>query len=113
MKRDSSRRDFRPFEAQIGGSPVWAFPFGRNRVYVTIPAFMDHPFLEALKKKILIFDGAMGTNLQLQNLTPQDFDGKDGCNEYLVVTKPDAVRKIHQSFLEVGCDAIETDTFGS
>ena len=43
----------------------------------------------------------------------QDFEGKDGCNEYLVLTKPEAIRQIHESFLAVGCDAIETDSFGS
>ncbi len=70
-------------------------------------------FLDLLKKKVLIFDGAMGTNIQVLNLTPKDFGGKDGCNEYLVLTKPEAIRKIHENFLEVGCDAIETDSFGS
>jgi len=70
-------------------------------------------FLEALKEKVLIFDGAMGTNLQFLDLTPHDFGGKDGCNEYLVITKPEAVRGVHRSFFEVGCDAVETDTFGA
>src|ERR687892_552268 len=70
-------------------------------------------FLEALKERIVVFDGAMGTNIQTQNLTPDDFGGLDGCNEYLVVTKPDAVEKVHADFLEVGCDVIETDTFGA
>src|SRR3989338_2492339 len=55
----------------------------------------------------------MGTNLQFQNLTPQDFGGKDGCNEYLVITKPEAVAKVHHDFFEAGCDAVETDTFGA
>ena len=74
---------------------------------------MPHPFLELLKERVLVFDGAMGTNIQLLNLTSADFGGKDGCNEYLILTKPDAIRGIHRSFLEVGCDAIETDSFGS
>lgn len=74
---------------------------------------MKHPFLEALGKKVLIFDGAMGTNIQRLSLSPADFQGKDGCNEFLVVTKPEAISQIHQGFLEVGCDAIETDTFGA
>ncbi len=74
---------------------------------------MEHPFFEALKKKVMVFDGAMGTNLQLLNLKPDDFGGKDGCNEYLVITKPEAVRTIHKSFLEAGCDAVETNSFGS
>ena len=74
---------------------------------------MKHPFLELCKNKIVVLDGAMGTNLQKQFLTPQDFGGKDGCNEYLVITKPEAVRKIHEDFFAVGCDAVETNSFGS
>lgn len=69
-------------------------------------------FLDILKERIVVFDGAMGTNIQVQNLTPDDFGGLDGCNEYLVMTKPEAVEKVHAGFLEVGCDVIETDTFG-
>lgn len=74
---------------------------------------MSHPFLKKLNEKVLVFDGAMGTNLQTLNLTSQDFGGKDGCNEYLVVSKPDAIRSVHESFLKAGCDVIETNTFGS
>jgi 5-methyltetrahydrofolate--homocysteine methyltransferase len=70
-------------------------------------------FLDTLKERIVVFDGAMGTNIQVQNLTPEDFGGLDGCNEYLVVTKPEAVEKVHAGFLEAGCDVIETDTFGA
>ena len=70
-------------------------------------------FLDTLKERIVVFDGAMGTNIQVQNLTPDDFGGLDGCNEYLVVTKPEAVEKVHAGFLEAGCDVIETDTFGA
>ncbi|HKO60045.1 MAG TPA: methionine synthase, partial [Pyrinomonadaceae bacterium] len=70
-------------------------------------------FLEALKERIIVFDGAMGTNIQVQNLTPDDFGGLDGCNEYLVVTKPEAVEKVHAGFFEAGCDVVETDTFGA
>ncbi len=70
-------------------------------------------FLDALKERIVVFDGAMGTNLQTQNLTPDDFGGLDGCNEYLVITKPEAVRNVHAAFYEAGCDVVETDSFGS
>jgi 5-methyltetrahydrofolate--homocysteine methyltransferase len=70
-------------------------------------------FLDILHERIVVFDGAMGTNIQSQNLTADDFDGLDGCNEYLVVTKPEAIEKVHAGFLEVGCDVIETDSFGS
>ncbi len=54
----------------------------------------------------------MGTSVQDQNLDPGDFGGLDGCNEVLVRTRPDVIRDIHASFLAVGCDAVETDTFG-
>ena len=74
---------------------------------------MAHPFLKRLNEKVLVLDGAMGTNLQTQNLNSGDFGGKDGCNEYLVITRPDAIRQVHESFLKAGCDAIETDTFGA
>ena len=57
----------------------------------------------------------MGTNLQLLGLGPGDFGGPDleGCNEILVESKPDLVTQVHRSFYEVGCDVVETDTFGS
>jgi len=70
-------------------------------------------FLETLNERIVVFDGAMGTNLQVQNLTLDDFGGLrfEGCNENLLVTRPDAVEKVHAGFLEVGCDVIETNSF--
>ena len=73
---------------------------------------LDH--LNSPKRPVLVFDGAMGTSLQTQNLTAEDFGGAEyeGCNEYLVQTKPEAVAKVHRGFLEVGADVIETDTFG-
>jgi 5-methyltetrahydrofolate--homocysteine methyltransferase len=69
-------------------------------------------FLDALARRVLIFDGAMGTSVQALDLSPEDFGGLDGCNEVLVRTRPEAIRDIHASFLAVGCDAVETDTFG-
>jgi 5-methyltetrahydrofolate--homocysteine methyltransferase len=72
-------------------------------------------YLDALEKKVLVFDGAMGTSLQLQNLTAEHFGGEqyNGCNDYLVISYPEAVEKVHRSFLEVGVDVLETDTFRS
>jgi 5-methyltetrahydrofolate--homocysteine methyltransferase len=69
--------------------------------------------LETLKERIVVFDGAMGTNLQVQNLTLDDFGGPrfEGCNENLLVTRPDAVEKVHAGFLDVGCDVVETNSF--
>ena len=79
---------------------------------------MNSPFLNRLRspeRPVIVFDGAMGTNLQVQNLTAADFGGAEyeGCNEYLVRTKPEAVAKVHRDFLAAGADVIETDTFGS
>lgn len=75
----------------------------------------DCSYLRAVSDRVVIFDGAMGTNLQLAELTADDFGGPDleGCNELLVVTRPDAVDRVHRSFFEVGCDVVETDTFGA
>lgn len=78
---------------------------------------MTSAFLERLHhpdRPVIVFDGAMGTNLQVQNLTAEDFGGPEyeGCNEYLVHTKPEAVAKVHRDFLAAGADVIETDTFG-
>jgi 5-methyltetrahydrofolate--homocysteine methyltransferase len=72
-------------------------------------------YLQAVAERVVIFDGAMGTNLQLAELTAEDFGGPDleGCNELLVVSRPDAVDRVHRSFFEVGCDVVETDTFGA
>jgi 5-methyltetrahydrofolate--homocysteine methyltransferase len=72
-------------------------------------------FLETIKERIVVFDGAMGTNLQLQNLTVDDFGGPqlEGCNEYLLISKPEAVENVHSAFFEVGCDVVETNSFGS
>lgn len=76
-------------------------------------AFLDR--LHSSERPVIVFDGGMGTNLQTQNLTAEDFGGKDyeGCNEYLVYTKPEAVANVHRGFLEAGADVIETDTFGA
>ncbi|MDE3138734.1 MAG: homocysteine S-methyltransferase family protein, partial [Acidobacteriota bacterium] len=73
------------------------------------------PYLAALAQRVLIFDGATGTNLQTQDLSADDFGGSafEGCNELLVLTRPDAVERLHRSFLDVGVDVIETDSFGS
>ncbi len=71
------------------------------------------PYLLALDARVLVFDGAMGTSIQSLDLNADDFGGKEGCNDVLVVTRPDVIRTIHASFLAVGCDVIETDTFNA
>ncbi|EOR22847.1 methionine synthase [Niallia nealsonii AAU1] len=70
---------------------------------------------EKLKQKILIMDGAMGTMLQREDLTADDFGGEEleGCNENLNLTKPDIITKIHEAYLKAGADIIETNTFGA
>jgi 5-methyltetrahydrofolate--homocysteine methyltransferase len=77
--------------------------------------YTNRRYLDALEKKVLVFDGAMGTSLQNQNLTAEHFGGEqyNGCNDYLVISYPQAVEKVHRSFLEVGVDVLETDTFRS
>jgi 5-methyltetrahydrofolate--homocysteine methyltransferase len=72
-------------------------------------------YLEELSRRVLIYDGAMGTNIQRYNLTAEDFGGRalEGCNDNLVLTRPDVIQAIHESFLEVGCDVVETCTFQS
>ncbi len=72
-------------------------------------------YLDALQEKVMIFDGAMGTSLQRQNLTAAEFGGERtfGCNDYLVITYPQAVETVHRSFLDAGVDVIETCTFRS
>ncbi|MFI5202800.1 MAG: homocysteine S-methyltransferase family protein, partial [Candidatus Kapaibacterium sp.] len=70
---------------------------------------------QLIRERPLVFDGATGTNLQTQNLTPDDFGGEHlaGCNEYLIRSKPSAVERVHSDYLTAGADIIETDTFGS
>jgi 5-methyltetrahydrofolate--homocysteine methyltransferase len=69
---------------------------------------------ELLARRILVIDGAMGTQLQARNLTAADFGGAayEGCNEYLNLTRPDVVREIHAAYLAAGADIVETNTFG-
>jgi len=75
--------------------------------------YTNRRYLDALEERVLIYDGAMGTNLQKLNLAPEHYGGERfvGLNEILVLTYPQAVEQVHRSFLEVGVDVIETDTF--
>jgi len=68
---------------------------------------------QALSSRTVIADGAMGTMLQEADPTLEDFQGHEGCNEILNVSRPDIVRKVHDQYLAVGVDAIETNTFGA
>ena len=75
--------------------------------------YTNRRYLDALENRVLIYDGAMGTSLQQQNLTAEQFGGEryNGCNDFLVISYPQAVERVHRSFLDVGVDVIETDTF--
>ena len=75
---------------------------------------MSKNFLDLLKEKVVVFDGAMGSNLQSQNLSIEDWGGAnfENCSENLLYTKPDAIAQVHLGFLEAGVDVIETNSFG-
>src|SRR5256886_5588784 len=70
-------------------------------------------FLQAVLERVVIYDGAMGTNIQFRNPSVDDFWGNEGCNELLVLSRPDIIKDIHAGFFGVGCDVVETDTFGA
>ena len=70
-------------------------------------------FREAIEKRVLVFDGAMGTQIQGFGLKPADFGGKEGANDLLTLTRPDLVEAIHGRYFAAGCDVVETNTFGS
>ncbi|MCC6580859.1 MAG: methionine synthase [Phycisphaeraceae bacterium] len=71
-------------------------------------------FADQLRRRVLFFDGAMGTSIHSLDLDlDKDYLGRENCTEVLVLTRPDAIQRIHESFLEVGADVVETDTFGA
>ena len=69
-------------------------------------------FLQTVKERVVVYDGAMGTNIQARNPTLDDYWGKENCSEILVLSRPDIIRDIHADFFRVGCDVVETNTFG-
>jgi len=71
------------------------------------------PLRQTLSERVVVADGAMGTMLQAANLTLDDFEGHEGCNEVLNVTRPDVVRSVHDAYFAVGVDCVETNTFGA
>ncbi len=70
-------------------------------------------FLDLCREKVLIFDGAMGTQIQARNLGPDDFWGQEGFNEILNLSRPDVISEIHAAYFEAGADVVETNTFGA
>src|ERR1700746_586227 len=69
-------------------------------------------FLQTVKERVVVYDGAMGTNIHKRNPTLDDYWGKENCSEVLVLSRPDLISDIHASFFAVGCDIVETNTFG-
>jgi 5-methyltetrahydrofolate--homocysteine methyltransferase len=68
-------------------------------------------FLQTVRERVVIYDGAMGTNIQKRNPTLDDYWGKENCSEVLVLSRPDIIRDIHADFFRAGCDVVETNTF--
>ncbi len=101
--------------------------FGENYNHMISPSHA-HPFISShplasdrakllettLQERILVLDGAMGTAIQELSLQAKDFGGEalEGCNENLVLTRPDVIQGIHEAYLKAGCDIVETNTFG-
>jgi 5-methyltetrahydrofolate--homocysteine methyltransferase len=74
---------------------------------------LTNEFLSALTERVLVADGAMGTMLQAADLSLDDFQGLEGCNEILNVSRPDVVASVHEAYFDAGADAVETNTFGA
>jgi 5-methyltetrahydrofolate--homocysteine methyltransferase len=72
----------------------------------------EKTYLDLVRERVVVFDGAMGTSIQRYNLDAAGYGGIEGCNEYLVFHDPRIIEEIHASFLEAGVDVLETDTFG-
>ena len=70
-------------------------------------------FRDSLKQGIILFDGAMGTQIQALNPSDEEWDGKQGCSEVLNLTAPEKIQKIHEAYYEAGSDVVETNTFGA
>src|SRR5512137_1868032 len=77
--------------------------------------FTNRRYLDAVADHVVVFDGALGTNIQKLNLSAADFGGEKlwGCNDYLVISQPGVIENIHASFLAAGCEVVETCTFRS
>src|SRR5579864_8201894 len=69
-------------------------------------------FLDTVRERVVIYDGAMGTQIQDRHPTLDDFWGNENCSEVLVLSRPDMIRDIHAAYFKVGADVVETNTFG-
>ena len=90
-------------------------PCERERPIGSVRRMPGQPYLEAVRERIVVFDGAFGTFVQGLDLSADDFGGTslEGCNEMLCLTRPDVIRSMHDAFLDVGVDVLETASFGS
>src|SRR3954470_4516452 len=110
-----------PFRPEAVGQTLSVRPpchaAGRLQVQIMTSTAPSGPtpdsLLAALRERVVVADGAMGTMLQDHDLGLDDFEGHEGCNEILSVTRPDVVRAVHDAYFTVGCDAVETNTFGA
>src|SRR5262249_42877986 len=69
-------------------------------------------FLETVRERVVIYDGAMGTQIQERHPSLDDFWGKENCSEVLVLSRPDIIKDIHAAYFKAGADVVETNTFG-
>ncbi|MCX6549559.1 MAG: methylenetetrahydrofolate reductase C-terminal domain-containing protein, partial [Acidobacteria bacterium] len=118
LVREANLKELPVRVRDAGDQPITVRTRGRSRTGTTVKApaeYTDRQYLDALHDKVLVFDGAMGTEVQKHGLTAEDFGGEQhaGCNDYLVIQKPEVIEAIHASYLEAGCDVIETCTFRS
>ncbi|MGC4192990.1 MAG: methionine synthase [Thermomicrobiales bacterium] len=90
-------------------------PHALSGIPLGSPAASAKPdlYLEAVRSRTVVYDGSMGATILNMQLTAEDYGGKEGFNDYLATVRPEIIEQIHASFLEVGCDVLETDTFGS
>src|SRR5579862_7565897 len=91
--------------------------FYRHRIWGSVESFRKAdsvrlPFLELVKRRVVVLDGAMGSNLQLRTFDlKRDWLGHENASEVLNLSRPDVIQEIHEAFLAVGCDAVETNSF--
>jgi 5-methyltetrahydrofolate--homocysteine methyltransferase len=116
LVREAGIRDLPARAAEVGDPAITVRTRSASRggAAVRPPAeYTDRGYLDALADKVLVFDGAMGTELQRATLTAEDFGGERyvGCHDVLVIQKPEAIAAVHASYLEAGCDVIETCSF--
>src|SRR6185437_11261937 len=109
-RRPSRSASRKPFETFLLGRalPFWYHDDVRS------PRLTTSDLRDLLAQRVVVFDGAMGTQLQARKLTAEDFGGEEqaGCNENLAVTRPDVIAAVHRAYYEAGADFVETDTFG-